>query len=284
MPVMLGNGEILIFDNGVGRKFSRIVQVNPKTEMITWEYKSDPPKNFFSQFCGNAQRLPNGNTLVANADNGHAFEVTHDGEMVWEFFHFEIVNNRRRVFYRFRRYPEKFIRGLLRAHPKAPPVQHYVKNNSFEQADAKNRNYPRSWEYEMYNKEASTFSWEQGLSKSGNKCVKIVSTEKNDAQWFQYMPVTPHTTYRLSGWVKTGNIPPDPGNRNVGANLTVTIDNTVWPTQSPCLTGTNDWTHLSVMFHSDSYSLVKIQCRLGFFRATTTGTAWYDDIMLEKVE
>ena len=42
-------------------------------------------------------------------DNGHAFEVTKEGEIVWEFYHFEIVNNRRRVFYRFMRYPVDFI-------------------------------------------------------------------------------------------------------------------------------------------------------------------------------
>jgi hypothetical protein len=34
---------------------------------------------------GNAQRLPNGNTLVCEASFGRFFEVTKDGEIVWEY-------------------------------------------------------------------------------------------------------------------------------------------------------------------------------------------------------
>ena len=31
------------------------------------------------------QRLPNGNTLITEADTGRVFEVTRKGEVVWEF-------------------------------------------------------------------------------------------------------------------------------------------------------------------------------------------------------
>jgi hypothetical protein len=34
---------------------------------------------------GNAQRLPNGNTLVCESSFGRFFEVTKDGEIVWEY-------------------------------------------------------------------------------------------------------------------------------------------------------------------------------------------------------
>src|SRR4030043_144112 len=49
---LLDNGNILIFDNGLHRKrmpqhYSRIVEVNPKTEKIEWEYKADPPYRFY---------------------------------------------------------------------------------------------------------------------------------------------------------------------------------------------------------------------------------------------
>jgi hypothetical protein len=33
----------------------------------------------------NAQRLPNGNTLICEADFGRLFEVTAQGELVWEY-------------------------------------------------------------------------------------------------------------------------------------------------------------------------------------------------------
>jgi hypothetical protein len=34
---------------------------------------------------GNAQRLPNGNTLITESSFGRFFEVTKEGELVWEY-------------------------------------------------------------------------------------------------------------------------------------------------------------------------------------------------------
>jgi hypothetical protein len=82
-PTMLPNGHILIFDNGVKRKYSRVVELDPIAESIVWEYVAEPPEDFYSFAGGSAQRLPNGNTLICESDNGHIFEVTREGEVVW---------------------------------------------------------------------------------------------------------------------------------------------------------------------------------------------------------
>jgi hypothetical protein len=87
---MLENGNILCFDNGMGRpytelKYSRVVEVNPRTNRIVWEYKANPPNEFYSAVEGCCQRLPNGNTLITESTRGRIFEVTKDGEIVWEF-------------------------------------------------------------------------------------------------------------------------------------------------------------------------------------------------------
>ena len=87
---MLDNGNILVFDNGEHRPFSRfnysrVVEVNPKTNKIVWQYKDDPPFAFFSANLGGAQRLPNGNTLITDSEAGRIFEVTYGGEIVWEY-------------------------------------------------------------------------------------------------------------------------------------------------------------------------------------------------------
>jgi uncharacterized protein (UPF0248 family) len=89
-PTLLRNGNILIFDNGVHRlddsmPFSRVIEVNPVTNEIVWKYQDRPAWNFFSPRMGNAQRLPNGNTLVCESSFGRFFEVTKDGEIVWEY-------------------------------------------------------------------------------------------------------------------------------------------------------------------------------------------------------
>ena len=50
-----------------------------------WKYEEGIPSNFFSPRISNAQRLPNGNTLVNDGWFGRFFEVTSDGEVVWEY-------------------------------------------------------------------------------------------------------------------------------------------------------------------------------------------------------
>jgi hypothetical protein len=89
-PTLLPSGNVLIFDNGVHRlddslPFSRVIEVNPVTKEIVWQYQDKPAWNFFSPRMGNAQRLPNGNTLVDEASFGRFFEVTTEGDIVWEY-------------------------------------------------------------------------------------------------------------------------------------------------------------------------------------------------------
>ena len=89
-PVLLKNGNILIFDNGPHRvdqmfPFSRVIEVNPATNEIVWKFQEAFPPNFFSDRISNAQRLPNGNTLINEGMFGRFFEVTPAGEVVWEY-------------------------------------------------------------------------------------------------------------------------------------------------------------------------------------------------------
>jgi len=89
-PVELDNGNILIFDNGNWRfgqtsPASRIIEVEPGSNRIVWQY-SDPMRSaFFSPYMGAAQRLPNGNTHITESASGRLFDVTPAGDVVWEF-------------------------------------------------------------------------------------------------------------------------------------------------------------------------------------------------------
>ena len=78
------------FDIGFYRGYSRIIELNPITKEIEWEYKANPPQSFCSPTRGSAQRLPNGNTLIAESDKGRVFEITPDEKVVWEFYNPEI--------------------------------------------------------------------------------------------------------------------------------------------------------------------------------------------------
>jgi hypothetical protein len=84
-PHVLPNGNILIYDNGTLRGYSRVIELDPLAEKIVWEYTADPKEAFLSKYISGAQRLPNGNTLICEGANCHLFEVTPDGEVAWDY-------------------------------------------------------------------------------------------------------------------------------------------------------------------------------------------------------
>jgi hypothetical protein len=89
-PNLLPNGHILVFDNGIYRPqaelpFSRVIEIDPQTNDIVWQYRDNPPYNFFSPLMSGTCRLPNGNTLITEGAFGRLFEITPAGEVVWEY-------------------------------------------------------------------------------------------------------------------------------------------------------------------------------------------------------
>lgn len=119
-PTPLANGNILIFDNGPHRldhpfPFSRVIEVDPATNEIVWKYQEASLHNFYSPRISNAQRLPNGNTLINEGFFGRFFEVTSAGEVVWEYVnpHFgpvsEAAKSQTNNVFRVYRYTEEEI-------------------------------------------------------------------------------------------------------------------------------------------------------------------------------
>jgi len=89
-PTPLPNGNLLLFDNGPHRldhpmPFSRVIEIELATKQIVWKYQEKREYEFFSPRISNAQRLPNGNTLICEGDFGRIFEVMTEGQLVWEF-------------------------------------------------------------------------------------------------------------------------------------------------------------------------------------------------------
>jgi len=84
-PTLLDNGNLLVFDNQGHDGQSKVVELDPLTQQVVWEYADSPSAPFYSETCGASQRLENGNTLITESDNGRVFEVTADGTIVWEF-------------------------------------------------------------------------------------------------------------------------------------------------------------------------------------------------------
>jgi Arylsulfotransferase (ASST) len=85
----LANGNILLFDNGCHRRgmpsFSRVLELNPASNEIVWSYNDPTLLAFYSFMVSGCERLPNGNTLITEGASGRLFEITTDGDVVWEY-------------------------------------------------------------------------------------------------------------------------------------------------------------------------------------------------------
>ena len=112
-PHMLQNGHILILDNGTLRGYSRVIELDPLTEQIVWQYTAEPKEKFLSRYISGAQRLPNGNTLICEGGKRHLFEVTGQGEIVWDFYNPYYEQGDLKSIYRCLRYSPEYVRPLL---------------------------------------------------------------------------------------------------------------------------------------------------------------------------
>jgi len=168
-PTLLDNGNILVFDNGEHRvnfskySFSRVIEYNPIKNKIEWEYKDEPPFAFFCSNQGGAQKLPNGNVLITDTMFGRIFEVTMEGEKVWEYlnpFHGRHSGQESNpLIYRAYRYGKDFP-GIKSKGKKLDPERYEWLNLIYgpEALDTKN-NIKRSKKLITIEKRPSRISW-----------------------------------------------------------------------------------------------------------------------------
>jgi hypothetical protein len=94
-PELQPDGHILYYDNGgFTRDYSRVIEYELDTDAMTstivWEYPGELADDPWQTYAmGDADRLPNGNTLVsagsliATDSISRLMEITPDGEMAW---------------------------------------------------------------------------------------------------------------------------------------------------------------------------------------------------------
>jgi len=99
-----GAGNISIFNNGIQRpqgQYSSIEEITPPRDadgnyilndegifdpiFPSWQYTAEIKEDFYSTNMGGAKRLENGNTLICESRKGRFFEVTSDGNIVWDY-------------------------------------------------------------------------------------------------------------------------------------------------------------------------------------------------------
>lgn len=147
-----------------------------------------------------------------------------------------------------------------------------LQNSSFEVGDTT----PAGWTTQEWTQASDLFAWDGAVAHTGNRSVRIIAHD-NDARWLQVVAVEPHTLYRLSGYIRTQGIAQTQS--SAGANLA--LEGT-W-NHSNGMFGDHDWTLVSLDFMTGNEQQVTVAARLGFWAGTSTGTAWFDDLRLEKL-
>ena len=102
---MPGAGHLTLFNNRIDDpdgSYSAVFELAPPTddagsyvvpdagpfgpEEPTWSYVAPTRTAFFSSFISGAHRLANGQTFITAGAQGRFFEVTPEGEIVWEYW------------------------------------------------------------------------------------------------------------------------------------------------------------------------------------------------------
>jgi hypothetical protein len=143
-----GGGNFMMFDNGCynpKNAGSKILQVNPyiqgdgtesadfvwmatsvdgvdsinnptglsRRDQVVWEHggSRNEINQFYSSYISGATRMPNGNTVICAGSYAHLFEVTEDGDVVWEYYvppasngEFQVTNPGQNRVFRAHRY------------------------------------------------------------------------------------------------------------------------------------------------------------------------------------
>jgi hypothetical protein len=87
-PLVLENGNLLVFDNGTGhsprqsRAVEYVLNVEQRTATMVWEYSNGQ----YAAGMGSVQRLDNGNTFIGwgSSQGVAASEITPDGQAIFE--------------------------------------------------------------------------------------------------------------------------------------------------------------------------------------------------------
>jgi len=161
--------------------------------------------------------------------------------------------------------------GIGAAGQEDLPQALQLPNPSFEETAG---DRPAGWTTKSW-QGAPTFEY-ASAGHAGSRSVSVASDSGADSAWQATVPVRPFARYRLSGWIRTENVVATTGR---GALINV---HALQGAQTAAVTGTQDWTRVSVEFEVAGTDALEINCLLGGW-GLATGRAWYDDLKLEQL-
>jgi len=80
------DGSLLVLEDGDDPRLgARVLELDPLTEHVRWEYRAPFPGAFPSSGRGTIQPLEEGHVLVGSSNLAEAFELTRSGEPAWRY-------------------------------------------------------------------------------------------------------------------------------------------------------------------------------------------------------
>ena len=202
--------------------------------------------------------------------------ATYGAEVIHQFVHDTVfVGNPYLFAHHWQASAQAYLPWIVRNGAPSTPL---LANSSFEEGAYRSDGTPTGWTRDAWQSSTTAMTWDSTEHHQGLYSVRIRNDQPNDARWVQTVQVSANTNYRLSGWIKTQDVAHAVEVNDVGANLCLMGGGE----HSAGLLGTNGWTFVAMLFNSGSRTSVTVGARLGFYSGTTTGTAWFDDLRLER--
>lgn len=148
-----------------------------------------------------------------------------------------------------------------------------AKNSDFEQGSLD------SWEEGVYDttENVSQFLLDDKVYHSGSKSACIINNAVNHSRYKQNIKVKGNSYYKLSCWVKTENV----GKDNRGAYISVDEITDM----SRDIRGTSEWEYVELYgITAKKQGSINVSIALGGYGGTNTGKAWFDDVVVEKID
>ena len=160
--------------------------------------------------------------------------------------------------------------------PQAALAENLIQNPGFEDASG---GMPEFWQRDMweFDESVSVLSLD-GNAYQGSYSAKVENLSANDARFVQTVEVEPGATYRIACRVRAEGVGPDEDGAGISVEDTFASSELVYDTMGAWVpvelygTAGDDQTSLTVM------------ARLGGYGSTNSGTAWFDDFTMEKVD
>ncbi len=160
--------------------------------------------------------------------------------------------------------------------PQAALAENLIENPGFE---AVSGGIPDIWQLDMWDrsKDVSLLTAEGG-AYAGAYCAKVENLSPNDARFTQTVQVEPGALYRITCRIRAEGVGTDEDGAGISIKDTFASSELVYETQGA-------WVPVTLYgVAGEDQTAITVMARLGGYGSTNTGTAWFDDFQMEKVD